>query len=564
MCRTVRRSCLILRIFGEDGKTASARRRDGICRTEKKRLREQAASHVFLQELSDKNIKAYILHTRKAEDQMYPNMKLDGYTFWFIPGTQPLYGKEVIDEVNRHARIIADGLDASDKIPCPILCKPAVHDEKSILKTLMDANMDESCAGVITWMHTFSPAKRWVEGLRILDKPMLHLNTQFNQEIPWDKIDMDFMNLNQSAHGDREFGFIGARMRLPRKIVAGYWEDEKTRERIGHWMRSAIGAVASRSLKACTFGSNMREVAVTCGDRVEAQMKLGWAVNPYGIGDLISLVEKVTDDEVKKQMDQYDERYQMATDNIDAVRYQARIEVALRQMLERIGATAFTDTFEDLQQLEQLPGLAVQNLMRDGFGFAGEGDWKTACLDRIMKLMGSGLPGGAAFMEDYTYHMEPGREAVLGAHMIEVDPAIASDRPQIEVHPLGIGDRGDPARVTFHAIAGPAIVATLVDMGDRFRMIVNDVDGIAPYEDMPNLPVARVMWRPKPSLSTSAEAWILAGGAHHTVLSFQLDAEHIMDMCNILGIECIHIGEKTEIEEFERQLIVNDIVWKLK
>jgi L-arabinose isomerase len=486
------------------------------------------------------------------------------YEFWFVAGTQPLYGPEVIDEVNRHASIMAQSLDANPLIPCRVVYKGTASSPDNITSFITAANSDENCAGIITWMHTFSPSKMWIAGLSRLQKPWLHFNTQFNRCIPWESIDMDFMNLNQSAHGDREHGYIGARMRINRKVIAGYWEDDETVQRIGHWMRSAVGVYESRRLKVCRFGDNMREVAVTEGDKVEAQIKLGWSVNGYGIGDLIQRVEQVTEAQIDAKMEEYKERYDIATDNIDSIRYQARLEVAVRSFLEDGGFGAFTDTFEDLQQLRQLPGLATQNLMKDGYGFGAEGDWKTAALVRIMKKMAAGLKGGTAFMEDYTYHMEKGREAILGAHMLEVDPDIAADRPRIEVHELGIGDREAPARLCFNTGDGKAIVASLIDMGDRFRMIVNDVEACAPFEDMPKLPVARVMWRPLPSLATSAEAWMLAGGAHHTVLSYQLDAEHIRDFCDMLGIEFIHIGAHTTIEGLKKELTWNDIIWKLK
>ena len=491
-------------------------------------------------------------------------MSMKQYEFWFIVGSQDLYGDETLKQADAHAKIMVEGFNNAAEIPCTVVYKPLVLTPESIAATLLDANHDEKCAGIITWMHTFSPSKMWIAGLSRLQKPMLHLNTQFNRDIPWNAIDMDFMNLNQSAHGDREHGFIGARLRVPRKIVAGYWEDAAIRDRIGNWMRAAAGAFESRRLKVCRFGDNMREVAVTEGDKVEAQIKLGWQVNGYGVGDLIKRVEAVTEAQIDAKIAEYKEKYDIKTDNMEAVRYQAKEEIALRGFLEDGGFGAFTDTFQDLQSLRQLPGLATQNLMKDGFGFGGEGDWKTAALDRIMKLMAKGLPGGTAFMEDYTYHMEPGREAILGAHMLEVDPDISVTRPEIEVHDLGIGDREAPARLTFKTGDGPAIVATLVDMGDRFRMIVNDVEACSPYENMPSLPVARVMWKPLPDLSTSAESWILAGGAHHTVLSYQLNAEHMRDFCNILGIEFIHINKDTTIPQLSKELIWNDIVWKLK
>jgi len=398
----------------------------------------------------------------------------------------------------------------------------------------------------------------------LLQKPYLHFHTQFNEEIPNEGIDMDYMNLHQSAHGDREHGFIAARMRMARKVVAGYWKDGAVQEKIGRWMRVAASVAFSRSLKVMRLGDNMREVAVTEGDKVEAEVRLGWSINTWGVGDLITRVNAVTEAQVDAKMAEYKEKYDCNTDHLEAVRYQAKEEVALEGFLEEGGFGAFTDTFQDLQELKQLMGLATQNLMGKGYGFGGEGDWKTAALDRVMKLMAVGLPGGTAFMEDYSYHMDPDNEGILGAHMLEVDPAIAADRPRIEVHPLGIGDREDPARLCFNTGDGDAIVATLVDMGDRFRMIVNDVKACAPFEDMPKLPTARVMWKPLPDLSTSAEAWILAGGAHHTVLSYSLDAEHMRDFCEIMGIEFIHIHKDTTIPQLLKELQWNDIVWRIR
>lgn len=491
-------------------------------------------------------------------------MKLSQYDFWFICGTQALYGDDCIRQEKEHCRIMTDALNQDEAIVGNIVFKGAVLDSQSITDVVLAANADPRCAGVIVWMHTFSPSKMWIGGLTKLQKPYLHWNTQFSRDIPWNEIDMDYMNLNQSAHGDREHGFITARLRLPRKVIAGHWEDPVTRARIGRWMRSAIGAHESRRLKVCRFGDNMRDVAVTEGDKVEAEIKLGWSVNTWGVGDLIARVESVTEAQVNAKMDEYRSKYGFQTDNLDAVRYQAREEVALEGFLEEGGFGAFTDTFQDLQQLRQLMGLATQNLMGKGIGFGGEGDWKIAALDRIMKVMAAGLPGGVAFMEDYSYHMEPGNEGILGAHMLEVDPDIAADRPWIEVHPLGIGDREDPARLCFNTGDGSAIVATLVDMGDRFRMIVNDVEACAPFHDMPRLPTARVMWKPKPGLSTSAEAWILSGGAHHTVLSYALDAEIMRDFCEIMGIEFIHINEDTTIPQLTKELTWNDIVWRLR
>ncbi len=491
-------------------------------------------------------------------------MSLKKYEFWFIAGTQTLYGPETIKQVERHCQIITEGWNKDGAIVGTVVFKGAVLDSASILKVIQDANNTPSCAGIIAWMHTFSPSKMWIAGLSRLQKPYLHLNTQFNRDIPWNEIDMDFMNTNQSAHGDREHGFIGARLRLPRKVIAGHWEDPKVRTRMGRWMRSAIGVHESRNLKVCRFGDNMREVAVTEGDKVEAEIKLGWSVNTHGVGDLIAWMEKVTEAEVDAKMAEYKQKYDIRTDNIEAVRYQARQEVAMRAFLTEGGFAAYTDTFQDLQEMRQLPGLATQNLMKDGFGFGAEGDWKIAALTRVMKVMAQGLPGGTAFMEDYSYHMDPANEGILGAHMLEVDPDIAANRPSIEVHVMNIGDREPPARLTFATGDGPAIVATLVDMGDRFRMIVNDIEARSPYQQMPKLPVAQVMWKPLPDLSTSAEAWILAGGAHHTVLSYQLDAEYLRDYCEMLGIEFIHINKDTTITQLSKELLWNDVVWKLK
>ncbi len=486
------------------------------------------------------------------------------YTFWFIAGTQDLYGAEVVRQVNDHAKVIAKALDEDPSVPGRVVCMPAVRNAGEITDVMTKASADESCVGVITWMHTFSPSKMWIGGLTRLTKPWLHLHTQFHRDIPFDQIDMDYMNLNQSAHGDREHGFIGARLRLPRKVIAGYWGDEATRARVGRWMRAAIGAYESRQLKVCRFGDNMREVAVTEGDKVEAQIKLGWSVNSWGVGDLVNIVDRVTEAQIDAKMKEYRERYDFHTDDVDAVRYQAKLEVALRKFLEVGGFGAFTDNFQDLQQLRQLGGLAVQNLMADGYGFGGEGDWKIAALHRIVKLMSTGLSGGTAFMEDYTYHMDPENQSILGAHMLEVDPDIAVTKPCIEVHPLGIGDREPPARLTFKTGEGDAIVISLVDMGGRMRMIVNDVHATAPFEEMPKLPVAQVMWKPLPDLTTSAEAWILTGGAHHTVLSYGLDAEILRDFARILDIEFVHIGKDTKLEELEKELMWNDLYWKLK
>lgn len=490
-------------------------------------------------------------------------MSMQDYSFWLLVGTQYLYGEDTFVDINAHAQAIASALTNSKYVPCKVVAKPCLKNAAEITDVITQANADPACAGVITWMHTFSPSKMWIRGLNILSKPYLHINTQFNRDIPWDSIDMDFMNLNQSAHGDREHGYIAARMRLPRKVVAGHWEDELFQQKVGRWMRSAVGAIESRKLRVLRISDNMRNVAVTDGDKIEAQIKLGWQVDHYGVGDIIRMTEAVTESEIDAQMAEYEKYYTMDTDNIDAVRYQAREEVAIQKFMEQEGFGAFQTNFEDLQGLRQLPGLAAQDLMRQGYGFGAEGDWKLAALTRVMKLMAEGLDGGTAFMEDYTYHFEPGNEMLLGAHMLEVCPTIAAERPKIQVHPLGIGDREDPARLVFKSQPGPAIVTTLVDMGDRLRMIVNDVECKEQLHDMPKLPVAGVLWAPKPCLQTSAEAWIYAGGAHHSVLSYALTPDIMRDFAEITGIEFLHIDQNTDIESFRKELFYNDVAYKV-
>ena len=495
---------------------------------------------------------------------------LKKFEFWFITGSQHLYGPETLQEVARHSQIMAEALSMDAEIAGKVVFKPVVTAPDEISRICEEANNSVNCAGIITWMHTFSPSKMWIAGLSILRKPMLHLHTQFNRDIPWDSIDMDFMNTNQSAHGDREHGFIGARMRLQRKVVVGYWEDSQVRRRISAWMRAAIGYSESKSLKVARFGDNMREVAVTEGDKVEAQIKLGWSVNGYGVGDLVKWVNEVSDAEANALLEEYDELYDIATVGRTegkaraSIREQARMELAMKAFLKAGGFGGFTTTFEDLHGLKQLPGLAVQRLMEAGFGFGGEGDWKTSAMVRIMKTMGSGLPKGTSFMEDYTYHLDPFNEMVLGAHMLEVCPSIAASKPRIEVHPLGIGNKEDPARIVFDGKDGPAVAASLIDMGDRFRLIVNDVEAVKQPEAMPKLPVARTLWKPLPSLKEAAEAWILAGGAHHTSFSFDLTSEHLEDWAEMLGIECLLINKGTNMHAFRNELRWNDVVWRLR
>jgi L-arabinose isomerase len=487
---------------------------------------------------------------------------------WFITGSQHLYGPETLAKVAEHSQSVVNALSDDSAIPVRLVFKPVAKTAAEISYLCADANVDSSCIGVVCWMHTFSPAKMWIAGLSALHKPLLHLHTQFNRDIPWDAIDMDFMNLNQSAHGDREFGFIGARMGIARKIVVGHWEDPTVRADIAAWQRVALAQAESRSLKVARFGDNMRDVAVTEGDKVEAQIQFGWTVSGYGVGDLVQRVKACAEAQVDELMSRYEDAYDFAS-NVkqagpvrNAVRYQARLELALRSFLDEHGCTAFTTTFEDLHGLEQLPGLAAQRLMEAGYGFAGEGDWKTAALVRVMKVMASNK--GTSFMEDYTYHLEPGNESILGSHMLEVCPTIAATRPRVEVHPLSIGGKADPARLVFNGGQGAAVCASIVDMGTRFRLIVSEVDAVNIEHDMPVLPVARVLWKPRPSLRTAAQAWILAGGAHHTGFSFEITSEQLSDWAEIAGIECVIIGKDTTAASMRDALRWNEAAWKLR
>ena len=483
--------------------------------------------------------------------------------FWFVVGSQFLYGPDVLVTVEKRAREMAEEL--SGALPYPLIYKVTAKTNREIAQVVREANYRDECAGIITWCHTFSPSKMWIDGLRDLQKPWCHFATQYNREIPNEEIDMDFMNLNQAAHGDREHGFIGARLRKPRKVVAGYWKDEKVRRRIGDWMRAAVGAAVSREMKVMRFGDNMREVAVTEGDKVEAQIKLGWQVNTWAVGDLVKEMNAVPETEIDALTAEYEAAYDLATDNIEAVRYQAREEIAIRRMLDREGCRAFANTFQDLYGMEQLPGLAAQHLMALGYGFGAEGDWKGAAMTAILKAMGQGGNGASAFMEDYTYHLVEGREYSLGAHMLEVCPSVAADRPRIETHPLGIGmNEKDPARLVFEGKAGPALVASLIDMGGRLRLIVQDIQCVKPILPMPNLPVARVMWRAMPDLASGVECWITAGGAHHTVLSYDVSAEMLRDWARMMDIEFVHITKDTTPEKLEEELLVKDLIWKLK
>lgn len=484
------------------------------------------------------------------------------YQFWFVVGSQFLYGPEVLDTVAARAREMAEKLSAA--LPYPLVYKVTAKTNQEIADVCKEANYDDSCAGVITWCHTFSPSKMWINGLANLQKPWCHFATQYNREIPNEEIDMDFMNLNQAAHGDREHGFIGARLRKPRKVIAGYWQDEDVQSRIGSWMKAAVGAAVSKSMKVMRFGDNMREVAVTEGDKVEVQTKLGWQVNTWAVGDLVKVMDAVTEAEIDALMETYKASYDFATDDLETVRYQAREEIAMKKMMDAEGCLAFSNTFQDLWGMKQLPGLASQHLMAQGYGYGGEGDWKVSAMTAILKAMGEGGNGASAFMEDYTYHLVKGQEYSLGAHMLEVCPSVAADRPRIEVHPLGIGGREDPARLVFEGKPGDAIVVSLIDMGGRLRLICQDIHCVRPILPMPNLPVARVMWQAEPSLTTGVECWITAGGAHHTVLSYDVAAEQMKDWAAMLDIEFVHITKDTTVESLEHDLFLSDLAWKLK
>ena len=492
-------------------------------------------------------------------------MSMKQYEFWFVVGSQFLYGPQVLETVAERAAERADALNASGNLPCKLVYKVTAKTNKEITDIVREANYDEKCAGIITWCHTFSPSKMWINGFANLQKPYCHFATQYNLEIPNEEIDMDFMNLNQAAHGDREHGFIAARLRMPRKVIAGYWKDETVQKRLGSWMRAAVGVAFSKGLKVMRFGDNMREVAVTEGDKVEVQTKLGWQVNTWATGDLVKVMNAVTEEEIDAMMAVYTEAYDIATENVDAIRYQAREEIAIRKMLDAEGCKAFSNTFQDLYGMEQLPGLASQHLMAEGYGYGGEGDWKVSAMTSILKAISEGQTGGTTFMEDYTYHLVPGQEYSLGAHMLEVCPSVASAKPRIETHHLGIGmNEKDPARLVFEGREGDAIVVSLIDMGGRLRLICQDIKCVKPIMEMPNLPVARVMWRAMPDLTTGLECWITAGGAHHTVLSYDVTAEQMKDWANMMGIEFVHITKDTTVEKLEQDLFLADLAWKLK
>jgi L-arabinose isomerase len=493
-------------------------------------------------------------------------IELKDYEVWFVTGSQELYGEPTLKKVAEDSQKIASGMTQSGNLPVRVVFQPVVTSPEAIYALSTEANNAENCVGLITWMHTFSPAKMWIAGLKALQKPLLHLHTQFNRDLPWSSIDMDFMNLNQSAHGDREFGFIGSRMRLERKIVVGFWQDDDVLSGIATWMRAAAAWHDSQGVRVVRFGDNMREVAVTEGDKVEAQLRLGYSVNGYGVGDLVKVVNIVSDNEIDRLVAVYDDSYAVSKElqpkgnRRQSLREAARIEIGMRSFLEKGGFKAFTTTFEDLNGLAQLPGLAVQRLMADGYGFGAEGDWKTAAL---VKVMGAGLKGGTSFMEDYTYHLDKENPKVLGAHMLEVCASIAGSKPSLEIHPLSIGGKDDPARLVFTVPSGPAVNATLLDMGNRFRMVVNEVDVIQPEKPLSKLPVASAVWVPRPNLKVAAGAWILAGGAHHTGFSQSVTRDHLEDYAGMAGLELLVIGNETRLADLKKEIKWNEVYYLL-
>ena len=495
---------------------------------------------------------------------------MKNYKFWFATGSQDLYGDECLKKVAEHSRIIVEELNKSGVLPYEVVLKPTLITNEVIRKTFNEANADENCAGVITWMHTFSPAKSWILGLQEYRKPLLHLHTQFNQEIPYDTIDMDFMNENQSAHGDREYGHIVSRMGIERKVIVGHWADRKVQEKIASWMRTAVGIMESSHIRVMRIADNMRNVAVTEGDKVEAQIKFGWEVDAYPVNEIAEAVQAVGKADTDALVEEYYNKYDILLEGRDPeefkrhVAVQAQIEIGFERFLEEKNYQAIVTHFGDLGSLQQLPGLAIQRLMEKGYGFGGEGDWKTAAMVRLMKIMTAGMPNakGTSFMEDYTYNLVQGKEGILQAHMLEVCPSVSEGPIAIKVNPLSMGNREDPARLVFTSKTGPAIATSLIDLGNRFRLIINEVDCKKVEKPMPKLPVATAFWTPKPDLATGAEAWILAGGAHHTAFSYDLTAEQMGDWADAMGIEAVYIDADTRIREFKNELRWNTIYYR--
>ena len=493
-------------------------------------------------------------------------LKVKPYTFWFVTGSQHLYGEEALTQVKKHSEDMVRQMNATGKLANEIVFKDVLTNAEDIVQLMHAANADEYCAGVITWMHTFSPAKIWIAGLKSLQKPFLHFHTQYNEQIPWDDIDMDFMNLNQAAHGDREFGFMGTRLDVKRKVIVGHFQNPSVIADMSSWMKTAIAIVEGPNIKVARFGDNMRNVAVTDGDKIEAQIKFGWTVDYYGIGDLVEVIDQVTDEAVEHLFAEYNELYELPVeathpgDIRDSIKEQARIEIGIRTFLEEKGYTAFTTNFEDLHGMKQLPGLAAQRLMAEGYGFAGEGDWRTAALLRMMKIIGDNEQ--TSFMEDYTYHLEPGNEMILGSHMLEICPTIAKEKPKIVVHPLTMGNKQDPARLVFDSKQGEARVASLVELGGRYRLIINEVEAVEAEQKTPKLPVAKVLWKPAPSFSEATEAWIYAGGAHHTVFSYQVTTDQLCDFAYMANIECIVIDQDTKVRQLRNDLALSENIWR--
>ena len=496
-------------------------------------------------------------------------MTFNNLEVWFVTGSIELYGPETLDQVAEQSRKVAERIADDAQVPVRVVWKPVLTSSDAIKRLFLEANTADNCVGVIAWMHTFSPAKMWISGLDALQKPLLHLHTQDNVELPWSTIDMDFMNLNQAAHGDREFGYIQTRLSVPRKTVVGHTSHAHTNARIGTWTRAAAGWHAVQNLKLARFGDNMRNVAVTEGDKTEAELRFGVSVNTWGVNDLVERVDAAPKADIDALVAEYEELYDVAPElraggeRHESLRYGAQIEWGMRSFLEAGDFGAFTTTFEDLGGLRQLPGLAVQRLMADGYGFGAEGDWKTAILVRVAKVMGQGLPGGASLMEDYTYDMTPGSEKILGAHMLEICPSLTTDKPKLEIHPLGIGDREDPVRLVFNTDPGPAIVVAMSDMRDRFRLTANVVNVIEPDQELPNLPVARAVWQPEPDFATSAEAWLIAGAAHHTVMSTAVGLEAFADFAEIAQTELLVIDDNTTARDFAQQVRWNQAYYRL-
>jgi L-arabinose isomerase len=495
-------------------------------------------------------------------------MQMKKLEVWFITGSQDLYGEETLKQVALNSQTIVDAFNVSTEIPVNVVFKPILTTPQAVLKTMQEASSSDNCIGLVSWMHTFSPAKMWINGLKILTKPIVHLHTQFNRDIPWDSIDMDFMNLNQSAHGGREYGFMLSRMRRNRKVVVGHWQDSGVQKSLAIWMRAALAWQDWQGMKIARFGDNMREVAVTEGDKVEAELKFGYSVSGYGVGDLVAVINKVSDSRIGEHMKLFENEYKLSEELLDGGSHRenlieaARIEIGMRDFLKEGGFKAFTTTFEDLHGLKQLPGHAVQRLMADGYGFGAEGDWKTATLVRAMKVMSMDLTGGTSFMEDYTYHLHPDGMKVLGAHMLEVCPTIADGKVSMEAHELGIGGKDDPIRLVFDVAEGDGINVSIMDMGDRFRMLVNPCRVVSADKPLPNLPVARVVWEPEPDLPTAAAAWIHAGGAHHTGFSMAVNAEMMEDFAEMADIEVLFIDKDTSIRDFKKEIRWNDMYYQ--